>query len=122
MKKILNICFLGLSLFITSCDEISASSRNLKKLENIVEKVDKNYNKYTDKDWEQSDSKIDQISNDILKNPEDYSPETKEKINHLIGKYQALKLKKGLNTIQDALKDFGQQVEGAIEEIADTTK
>lgn len=122
MKIIFKFFFLVITLFVTSCDGISASSRNVKKLENIVEKVDKNYNKYTDKDWEQADTKIEQISNEIEKNPEDYTPETKEKINHLIGKYQALKLKKGLNSIQDALKDFGQQVEGALKEITDTTK
>jgi DNA-nicking Smr family endonuclease len=122
MKKMANVLFLGLVLFVTSCDGISASSRNVKKLENIVEKVDKNYKKYTDKDWEQTDAKIEQISNDIEQNPEDYSPETMEKINNMIGKYQALKLKKGLNSIQDALKNFGQQMEGAIKEITDTTK
>ena len=75
MKKMMNVFFLGLALFVTSCDGISASSRNVKKLENIVEKVDKNYNKYTEKDWEQTDAKIEQISNDIEQNPEDYSPE-----------------------------------------------
>jgi hypothetical protein len=122
MKKISNVLFLGLVVFITSCDGISPSSRNVKKLENIVEKVDKNYKKYTEKDWEQTDAKIEQISNDIEQNPEDYSPETMEKINNMIGKYQALKLKKGLNSIQDALKNFGQQMEGAIKEITDTTK
>jgi hypothetical protein len=122
MKKMANVFFLGLVLFVTSCDGISASSRNVKKLENIVEKVDKNYKKYTDKDWEQTDAKIEQISNDIEQHPEDYSPETMEKMNNLIGKYQALKLKKGLNSIQDALKNFGQQMEGAIKEITDTTK
>ncbi len=122
MKKMANVFFLGLVLFVTSCDGISASSRNVKKLENIVEKADKNYKKYTDKDWEQTDAKIEQISNDIEQHPEDYSPETMEKINNMIGKYQALKLKKGLNSIQDALKNFGQQMEGAIKEITDTTK
>jgi len=122
MKKMANVFFLGLVLFVTSCDGISASSQNVKKLENIVEKVDKNYKKYTDKDWEQTDAKIEQISNDIEQHPEDYSPETMEKINNMIGKYQALKLKKGLNSIQDALKNFGQQMEGAIKEITDTTK
>jgi hypothetical protein len=122
MKKMMNVFFLGLALFVTSCDGISASSRNVKKLENIVEKVDKNYNKYTEKDWEQTDAKIEQISNDIEQNPEDYSPEKIEKINNMIGKYQALKLKKGLNSFQDALKNFGQQMEGAIKEITDTTK
>jgi DNA-nicking Smr family endonuclease len=122
MKKISNVLFLGLVMFITSCDGISPSSRNVKKLEKIVEKVDKNYKKYTEKDWEQTDAKIEQISNDIEQNPEDYSPETMEKINNMIGKYQALKLKKGLNSIQDALKNFGQQMEGAIKEITDTTK
>ncbi len=121
MKKIANVFFLGLVLFVTSCDGISASGRNVKKLENIVEKADKNYKKYTDKDWEQTDAKIEQISNDIEQHPEDYSPETMEKINNMIGKYQALKLKKGLNSIQDALKNFGQQMEGAIKEITDTT-
>jgi hypothetical protein len=122
MKKMANVFFLGLVLFVTSCDGISASSQNVKKLENIVEKVDKNYKKYTDKDWEQTDAKIEQISNDIEQHPEDYSPETMEKINNMIGKYQALKFKKGLNSIQDALKNFGQQMEGAIKEITDTTK
>jgi Skp family chaperone for outer membrane proteins len=122
MKKMANVFILGLVLFVTSCDGISASSRNVKKLENIVEKVDKNYKKYTDKDWEQTDAKIEQISNDIEQHPEDYSPETMEKINNMIGKYQALKLKKGLNSFQDALKNFGQQMEGAIKEITDTTK
>jgi hypothetical protein len=122
MKKMINVFFLGLALLVSSCDGISASSRNVKKLENIVEKVDKNYKKYSDKDWEQTDIKIEQISNEIERNPEDYTPQTMEKINNLIGKYQALKLKKGLNSIENALKNFGQQMEGAINEITDTTK
>lgn len=122
MKKMMNVFFLCFALFVTSCDGISGSSRNVKKLENIVEKVDKNYQKYTDKDWAQTDVKIEQITNDIEKNPENYSPEKIEKINNMIGKYQALKLKKGLNSIQDALKNFGQQMDGAIKEITDTTK
>jgi hypothetical protein len=122
MKKMIKVFFLGLVLLVSSCDGISASSRNVKKLENIVEKVDKNYKKYSDKDWEQTDIKIEQISNEIERNPEDYTPQTMEKINNLIGKYQALKLKKGLNSIENALKNFGQQMEGAINEITDTTK
>jgi len=109
------------SLF-TSCDGITTSSRNEAKLERIVSNADKNYEKFTEKDWVKNDNIITQISEHMQNNPDDYTSEKKEKINHLIGKYQALKIKNGLNIFQDAIKNLGQQVEGALEEIADTTK
>jgi vacuolar-type H+-ATPase subunit E/Vma4 len=121
MKKISWVFLFVNILIFSSCDGISTSARNVNKLEGIVENVDKNYKKYTEKEWEQADKKIALISESIDKNPEAYNPKTMEKINNLIGKYQGLKLKKGLNSFQNALKDFGQQVEGAIKEISDTT-
>jgi hypothetical protein len=117
--------FTGLLLIVVcglmSCTAIN-SKNNIRNLESIVNKAENNYKSYSDKDWEKSDKSFDEVSTKILSNKSDYSEEQLDKANSLIGKYQGLKIKAGLNVFKEALHGFGNQIEGAVNALTDSTK
>jgi hypothetical protein len=111
------ICFLML-IILNSCN--SYKEQSLKNnLENIVTDTEKNYKNYTEQDWEKKDKAFEEIlSKDYLPIKDKMSNDKRKEINILIGKYQALKLKSGINNFKNLLKDGYQQLESLIGELS----
>ena len=111
--KIILILFLS-----ASCDNKESKIINAEKLVNDA-KV--NFDKYDQKDWDKADTLFTSLENDLEKNRDNYTPEQIENANKVIGRYKAIKIKKGLNGFKKSMEDVGQQIKGALEVFKDST-
>lgn len=116
--KILTLLYFLFVCFLYSCSSRQESLQN--DLKDVVVKTEKNYENFSENDWESNNKRIVTITKEFYKNRSSYSPAQIKEINKLIGCYQALQLKQGINLFQNALGDFKQQLEGATE-VLDTT-
>ncbi len=66
--------------------------------------------------------RIDEIDSSIEINRSAFTSDQLREFGNLKGRYAALLLKKGINDFQESVKDLGNQMEGFIEGITDTTK
>ena len=122
MRAIIYLGFICFSIAIFfSCSGFSQKTRDVNRLEKTVKETEKNYKSYSEEEWSKIDHEIDSLSLKINSDKEGFTQEQLEKANNLIGKYQALKIKSGLNSLKGTLKNWGQQVEGAIKELSDST-
>jgi hypothetical protein len=67
------------------------------------------------------EQKINEIDAEIENNRSKFTSEQIREFGNLKGRYAALILKKGINDFQESVKDLGNQMEGFIEGITDTT-
>ncbi len=105
-------------LFLCSCN----SGETLKSdFEGVVEKTQKEYQNYSEDNWEKVEKKVEDLTTKFEENRANYTPQQIKDINNLIGKYRALQLKQSINQIKNAIEDFGQQIEGAVKEMTDST-
>ena len=106
-------------LFLTvSCKNKEAK---IKDAENLVNDTRENFDKYEQQDWDKADTLFTSLENDLEKNRDNYTPEQIENANKVIGRYKAIKMKNGLNSLKKSLEDVGQQIKGAMEVLTDTT-
>ena len=92
------------------------------KVNSVVVDAEKNYLKFTEKDWVKNDKEIEDLAQMFYENRSHYTPDEIEEINKLIGRYSILKVKKAGNNLMIDLQNAGQQLRGAIEGLTDTTK
>jgi hypothetical protein len=91
-------------------------------INSIVTETESNYKNFTEAQWEENNQMMEELTIQFQQNRENYTPEQIKEINKAIGRYQAIQLKRGIKEFENAISDFGQQLEGAAEELADTTK
>lgn len=91
-------------------------------IQDIVTETEKNYKNYTEYQWNRNDKLVENLTIQFQQNRENYTPEQIKQINNALGRYQAIQLKRGIKEFENAVTDFGQQLEGAVEELADTAK
>jgi len=89
-----------------------------KKRLNMLSKTKK---KMTAKDWSALEKKMQELENDLEQNRDKYTDEQVKEIGKLQGRYFAIAVKKGLNDFQESVKNLGNQMEGFMEGITDTT-
>lgn len=118
MKK-LSFLKIILILFLTvSCNNKESKIKNAEKLMNTTTE---NFDKYDQHDWDKADTVFASLENDLDKNRTNYTPEQIENANKILGRYKAIKIKKGLNSFKKSMEDVGQQIKGALEVFKDTT-
>lgn len=118
--RIILVTILSLLSF-TSCT--SYKQKEIKNdLQILISDVEKNNSNYTDQDWETKDKDFENIlSKDYLPIKNNLTDEQRLEINKLIGKYEALKIKAGINSLKGILKDGFQQLESIIGELSNDT-
>ena len=119
MKQIL---FIFISFFILS----SCTSYKQKELKNnleiLITDIEKNNSNYTEQDWETKNKEFEIIlSKEYLPIKDKLNEEQRLEINRLIGKYEAIKIKSGINRFKGILKDGFQQLESIITELSNDT-
>ena len=88
-----------------------------------IEYADNNLAEMSAEDWAKLELSMTELEQDLEMNRNDYSAEQIKEAGNIQGAYAALVIKKGLNDLQDAVQDFGNQVEGFTEGInSETTK
>jgi hypothetical protein len=105
-------------LIFVSCN--NAGSK-IKSCEEEITHAEENAKDYTAEDWKKLEVKMDALQNDLETNRGKYSDEQIKEIGKLQGRYFAVAVKKGINDFQESVKDLGNQMEGFMEGITDTT-
>ena len=116
-SKILMIAIFSFS-FMFSC----GIKEEYRDLQNTVAEVEKTADHLTTEDWQKYDQEIEQTKEKLKTERDSYTPEEKEKMNKLIGKYYALKAKHKVGSLKQELQDATQQLKGAYEAIFNETE
>ena len=92
-------------------------------LQNFINKVEKEYPNYTDKDWEKTTTDYEKLSNARFQEIESsLTIEEKEKVSDLFDRYQACRVKASLKDIKNGIKSGLNRANKFIENIiSDTT-
>ena len=107
-----------LTLIFYSCN---TSESKIKSCEKEIVHAEENAKNYTPDNWKKLEEKMDALQNDVQTNRDKYTDEQIKEIGKLQGRYFAVSVKKGINDFQESVKDLGNQMEGFIEGITDTT-
>ena len=94
------------------------------KIDNAVSKIEyaeKNTKEMSSKDWKNLDDIMTDLESDLELNRGNYNEKQIKEIGKIKGRYKILELKKEFGDLKESLKDFGQQIDGAIESLKDTT-
>jgi hypothetical protein len=103
---------------------ISACSSNQSKIDNLREhlvSMERDSNNITADNMNQAEQEIALLDTEIVNNRSKFTQEQILEFGKLKGRYAALLVKKGLNDFKESVKDFGNQVEGFMEGITDST-
>jgi chromosome segregation ATPase len=112
------ILFLGFLIALSSCNNVQS---RLDKAEKGIEYAEQNKEEMTAKDWSVLERKMQELESDLEQNRDKYTDEQVKEIGKLQGRYFAVAVKKGINDFQESVKDLGNQMEGFIEGITDST-
>jgi type IV secretory pathway component VirB8 len=105
-----------LMICLISCNNIdSRLDKTLKR----IEFAEINKNEFTKTEWDQLESLITDLQNDYISNREQYSEDQAAQVGKLIGRYSALKLKKGSKDVEQLIIDLGNQIEGFIDGLSE---
>jgi hypothetical protein len=118
MHKLLirSICLL--LFFICGCDTDS-KEKFIVQTEEFVTRTAKEAPDYTSVDWQNADEEfLDLKDNQYVIWEESMTPEEKQKVNALIGRYEGLRLKKDMHDVKDEVENFIQRVASAAEEVS----
>ncbi len=114
-QTILLLIFL---IALIGCNNIQSK---LDSAEKEIEYAEKNKDAMSEKDWSALEIKIQELESDLEQNRDKYTDEQVKEIGKLQGRYFAVAVKKGINDFQESVKDLGNQMEGFIEGITDST-
>ncbi|MBS1495119.1 MAG: hypothetical protein JST55_16555 [Bacteroidetes bacterium] len=90
----------------------------MSNFENFVTETETNFKEYTESDWINADYTFDEFTNEQYLNWKDtMSPSEKNKFNKLVGKYNALKIKKNIGDFKEDVKDIYNQSKSTFEEL-----
>ena len=112
------ILLLGFLIALSGCNNVQS---RLDSAEKEIEHAEQNKKEMTEKDWSTLEKKMKELESDLEQNREKYTDEQVKEIGKLQGRYFAFAVKKGLDDFQESVKDLGNQMEGFIEGITDST-
>ena len=112
------ILILGFFIALSGCNKVQS---RLDSAEKEIEYAEQNKIEMTEKDWSTLEKTMKELEIDLEQNREKYTDEQIKEIGKLQGRYFAIAVKKGLNDFQESVKDLGNQMDGFIEGITDTT-
>jgi hypothetical protein len=99
----------------------NTSQLKIDKTSRMIKEATEQKQPLSSADYQKIELEMQALEKDMLENRTNYSDEQLEEIGRLKGKYAALMLKKGMNDFKESVKDLGNQVEGFIEGITDST-
>ena len=117
--KSFSIVVFFLLFSLNSCQ--NGQQRLMNNLESFVDKVEKNNASFSNSDWRSADDEMNNYQTNYEALKDKLTIDEKVKINELIGKYMALRVRGGINDFTKKMIDYGNQVNGAIKKMIDTT-
>jgi tetrahydromethanopterin S-methyltransferase subunit G len=113
------ILLLCLIIALNSCNNVQS---RLDRAEKEIEYAEQNKKEMTEKDWSALEKRMEELESDLEQNRDKYTDEQVKELGKLQGRYFAIAVKKGMNDFQESVKDLGNQMEGFVEGLTDTTK
>jgi hypothetical protein len=112
--------FLGLFLILQSCE---SKKSYISKFDEFVSETSTNYKNFSETEWAKADSTFAHFEKEYSnKWNKDLTTDENAHINELKGKYQALKVKSGIEDMKNELNDIIEQSKSFVKElISDTT-
>ena len=120
MKSYFLSSFLGLFLILQSCE---SKKSYISKFDEFVSETSTNYKNFSETEWAKADSTFAHFEKEYSnKWNKDLTTDENAHINELKGKYQALKVKSGIEDMKNELNDIIEQSKSFVKElISDTT-
>lgn len=110
-----------LSLVIGSCHRESKDTF-ISNLNEFIGEVESNATDYSDADWEVANAQFQDFNeNQLSMWEETMTPSEKAKVNELIGKYQAMQIKRGLHNLKNKIENTLEQTKSMFKEILEDT-
>ncbi len=110
-----------LSLVIGSCHRESKDTF-ISNLNEFIGEVESNATYYSDADWEVANAQFQDFNeNQLSMWEETMTPSEKAKVNELIGKYQAMQIKRGLHNLKNKIENTLEQTKSMFKEILEDT-
>ena len=119
MKKIYNFYFtIAILVLLFSCNQ---SQSGIEKASKMIEHAEQSKDALAQSEFVNMELKMDELQKDLETNRKNYTDEQVKEIGKLQGRYAAILVKKGIDNFQESVKDLGNQMEGFIEGITDST-
>ena len=120
MKFYFFASILGLFLILQSCE---SKKTYISKFDEFVSETSTNYKNFSETEWAKADSTFAHFEKEYSnKWNKDLTTDENAHINELKGKYQALKVKSGIEDMKNELNDIIEQSKSFVKElISDTT-
>jgi peptidoglycan hydrolase CwlO-like protein len=117
--RCINLCtsFL-LVISSTSCNQ---SEQKIRSAEKMIENAESNTAEMPKTEIDELDNKMKELQNSLDENRADFTDDQVKEIGKLQGRYTAVLLKRGIKNFKQSVKDFGNQMEGFIEGVTDST-
>ena len=104
---------------LCSCNQSENEIRNATKMIDHAEQSD---GKLSKSEMDQLGSTIDMLQKKLDDKRSEYSDEQIKEIGKLQGRYTALVVKNGIHDFKESMKDLGNQLEGFVEGITDSSE
>lgn len=117
MKKS-QFLYFCLVLLAISC---GSPQSKIDRVSTAIKNAEQQKEELTQEDYDELELKMEELNKDLEVNRKNYSDEQIKEIGKLQGRYTVLLLKKGLIDFKESVKDLGNQMEGFLEGITDTT-
>ncbi len=128
MKKII-VLFIGIIFLFSNCtfDECTSKTLYIVSFENFIDKVQNNYDDFTEKDWEKADAKFEKLTEECYDKFENKLTERdKKKIVKYGIKYSFYRIRSeismNLNIDNDDVDDFLDNIDELVDKEKDVTK
>lgn len=105
--------------FLASCNTQGAA---IDRIEDDIAWAEQNESDLEDTDIEEIGASLDEIDSEIDADRQSFTDQEIKEFRKLQGRYAAIIAKRAASQLGDKLKDFGNQVEGFIDALTDSTQ
>ncbi len=103
----------------TSCNK---SQNKIDKIATLIQHAEESDKPLTSAEIDEIDLCFTDLDNYLASNRSDFTEEQVQQIGKLKGRYTALTIKKGVEDFKQTIEDIGNQMEGILDGVTDTTK
>jgi type I restriction-modification system DNA methylase subunit len=112
-----NVYYLAFYILLFSSCKFYTKKSYISTLDTFVIETNNNYKDFTNKDWNEADSLYSNFQDDYSEIRSELSNEESARINKLLGRYQAIRIKSQINNVKYDMDDMMQQANSFIKEI-----
>lgn len=112
--------FTGVLLF---CFSVSCNRPvdKIRSAEKMIQHAESSTSQLPKSEIDELELKMNDLQSNLNQNRADFTDDQVKEIGKLQGRYTALLLKQGINNFKQSVKDFGNQMEGFIDGVTDST-